>query len=67
MKVNCIKNRGYGYRLNIGKTYDVIEDGKYDYIIIDIDDKNDELLCPKYYFKSLAEIRIEKINKLLEE
>jgi hypothetical protein len=65
MKVRCVYNNGWKYYLTIGKIYYVIEinrdNGNY-YII---DDENDILMCPKYYFKSLSEYRIERINKLL--
>ena len=53
------------YDLTIGKTYDVI---KYDwdgYYII-INDTDYENLYPKEWFKTIAEYRNEKIDKLLE-
>ena len=68
MKVVCIDNIKYGveYRLTIGKIYEVIrssDDGN-SYII-----KNDVEYDTWYWedlFKKIAEIRNEKIDKLLE-
>ena len=65
MKVKCFKQDIFD-KLTIGKTYDVIkidDDGNY-YII---DDIGYELRYLKEHFKSLSEIRNEKINKLLED
>jgi hypothetical protein len=59
MKVKCI-NKGIWLSLTIGKTYDVIEydyDGYYK--------MDNEKWYPKSWFKSLSEIRNEKIDKLL--
>jgi hypothetical protein len=67
MKVKCINNNecDYIYYLTIGKIYDVIYESIYDYKIT-----NDDGYENKYHkelFKSLSKIRIEKINKLLDE
>jgi hypothetical protein len=64
MNVVCIKNKGYEHRLTIGKNYDVIEDDRYNYWIIDNIGYN--IRCPKYWFNLLSEIRNDKINKLLK-
>lgn len=64
MKVKCIDSHGYSF-ITIGKTYDVINivDGWY-YII----NNNDYKDCyEKERFKTPAEIRNEKIDKLLEK
>jgi hypothetical protein len=65
MKVKCINNNGFS-NLTIGKIYEVfeIDDDGYYYIIDD--NKNEVWWYPKGYFKSLYEIRNEKIDKLLE-
>jgi hypothetical protein len=64
MKVKCINNKGYEYRLTIGKWYNVIRNHQY-YGFLIIDDKNYEFWFSKKYFKSLSEIRNNKIDKLL--
>ena len=71
MKIKCINNKGYEYHLTVGKTYEVIK--RNDKININsitwyymIDDVNDILCFPKTYFKTLSEIRNEKIDKLLK-
>ena len=61
MKVKCIDNNGY-VLLTIGKTYDVISYHD-DHIIIRCYDY--PYYCPTKCFKSLSEIRNEKIDKLL--
>jgi hypothetical protein len=66
MKVVCIYNKGWEKWITLGKTYEIIrinEDG--DYWIID--DENDELWVAKEWFKSLSEIRNEKIDELLND
>jgi hypothetical protein len=67
MKVICIKNcndSGYLFNLEIGKIYDVND-------IINSDNyrvfRTRYKYYPKYLFKTLSEIRNEKIDKLLEE
>ena len=61
MKVKCI-DIGYWVFLTIDKIYDVI---KYDYYIID--DSGNKWRYPKELFKTLSEMRNDKINKLLED
>jgi hypothetical protein len=63
MKVVYVKNDRY-ISLTINKTYEVIEDGIYNYKIIF--DNGNEWWFPKIYFKPLSEIRNEKIDKLLK-
>jgi hypothetical protein len=64
MKVKCINNDDYSYYLTIGKIYDVIYFNSIGYKIFnDVDYSG---LYPKKLFKSLSEIRNEKIDKLLE-
>jgi hypothetical protein len=67
MKVKCINDGGW-LDLTIGKTYEVTyiySNGDYDII----DDSNENSgysnWYHKEYFKTLSEIRIERINKLL--
>jgi hypothetical protein len=65
MKIKCINNNGFKKSLTVSKTYEVIyiyNDGDYEII----DDKGNEFWYPKDYFKTLYEIRNEKIDKLLE-
>jgi hypothetical protein len=60
MKVKCITNINI---LTIGKFYDVIKINNGGYIIID--DNGYKFWHSKDWFKTLSEIRNEKINKLL--
>ena len=62
MKVKCIDNHGIEDLITVGKTYEVIEEDKYKYKII-----NNRYWYYKDRFKPLSEIRNETINKLLEE
>ena len=66
MKIKCINNKWNNKKLSltIGKSYDVINKTEYRYWIID--DEGDDGWYSKEYFKSLSEIRNEKIDKLLE-
>jgi hypothetical protein len=64
MKVVCINNDGYGGALTFGKTYDVIYISMTDCYKI-INDKSNIDWFYKDWFKSLNEIRMEKIDKLL--
>ena len=65
MKVKCINNKGHLY-ITIGKTYEVVSiDADGDYIIID--DNGHDWWYQKQYFKTLSEIRNEKIERLLGE
>ena len=72
MKKVCIKTNK-NYWLTIGKTYEVISDVNYDYGYYDnngyniINDNGDDCWYEKECFKSLAEIRNETIDKLLED
>ena len=63
MKIKCINNNGWEY-LTVDKTYEVIEDDNWYWII---NDKGIEDWYPKELFKTLAEMRNDKINKLLED
>jgi hypothetical protein len=63
MKVVCIHNYQCEYQLTIGKIYEVIINGKYDYKIIN--DNNDSMYPYKYHFKLLSDIRNMRIDKLL--
>jgi hypothetical protein len=64
MKVKCIKNNSWKRHLTIDKIYDAIYIDN-DYKIID--DIYEEWRYPKEWFKSLSEIRNEKIDKLLDD
>ena len=61
-KVLCIDNFKLGNYLTTGKWYDVIEENKTDYRIID--DRGNEFCYPKWCFKTQAEVREEKLNEL---
>ena len=63
MKVKCIDESGDG--ITISKTYDVIDEDKWFYKIINNFDNNN--YYNKSRFKTLAEIRNEIIDKLLED
>ena len=65
MKVKCIYNKGYECRLTIGKWYDTIKIHQY-YGYLIIDDRCHEFWFSKKYFKTLAEYRNNKIDKLLK-
>ena len=66
MKVKCINNDGWENILTIGKTYKVINEDITCYYIIN--DKGYDMWYTKERFKStVAEIRNETINKLLED
>ena len=65
MKVKCIKNNGLKNYLTIGKTYEVININYFGNYII-IDDNCYHTSCPKRVFKTLSEIRNDKIDKLLK-
>lgn len=62
MNVVCKENINGQFSITIGKSYEVIID-KYAYKIMD--DNDEYKYYPKEMFKSLSEIRNEKINKLL--
>jgi hypothetical protein len=63
MRVKCLKNNCTW--LTIGKIYDVIKEDEFCYWITDDIGRYD--WYPMNLFKSLSEIRNEKINKLLDE
>jgi hypothetical protein len=63
MKVVSINKYGWKY-LTEGKTYEVTEITEYGNYWI-IDDNNDKRWCLKRFFKTISEIRNEKIDKLL--
>jgi hypothetical protein len=65
MKVVCIDNKDCDY-ITIGKTYEVININEYEYNIID-DCGDDYWDYDIEFFKTLSDIRNEKINKLLGE
>ena len=58
MKVKCINNNGWEY-LTVDKTYEVIEDDNWYWII---NDSGDEHGYPKELFKSFSEIKNETIR-----
>jgi hypothetical protein len=62
MKIKCIDN--HNYYLTIGKIYDVMNESVDVYWIINDLDKIDWYY--KDWFKTVAEIRNEKIDKLLK-
>ena len=62
-KVVCIDNYDYEGELTISKTYEIVDEDKYFYNIIDNNDFT--CICEKECFKKLSEIRNEKIDKLL--
>ena len=62
MKVVCISNKCM--TIEVGETYDVINEDDYRYEIIN--DYGVKCWREKEMFKSLSEIRNEKIDKLLE-
>ena len=64
MKIKCIKNKCWRLVLTIDKTYDVIDSDNISYKIMN-DIGNKDWWYPKEQFKTLAEIRNEKIDKLL--
>jgi hypothetical protein len=63
-KVVCINNKGFEKWLTIGKHYEILEEWEYDYYIIN--DINWHGWYFKEWFKTLSEIRNEKIDKLLK-
>ena len=64
MKVKCIRNDGWS-SLTINKTYEIIDEDIYYYLIID--DIATKHWFGKFMFKPLSEYRNDTINKLLEE
>ena len=64
MKIKCINDRRY---LTIGKIYDVIKEDRDDGDYLIIDNDGGEWWYEKKLFKTLAEIRNDKIDKLLED
>jgi hypothetical protein len=65
MKVKCINNKYYDDRLALDKIYEVIAETTYYYQIID--NTFQKTWWNKKWFKTMLEIRNEKINKLLED
>jgi hypothetical protein len=65
MKIKCIDNKDGELYLTIDKTYNVIEDNKFNYKIINDNGYNNWYY--KEYFKPLSEYRNERIDKLLED
>ena len=65
VKVKCVimGHNPDNYKLTIGKIYDVTEASGVMYHVIN--DYNEKRVFPKEWFKTLSEIRNEKINKLL--
>ena len=62
-KVICIDETSFGLTLN--KVYDVVsEDDEY-YEVIDDDNRND--IYYKNRFKLLGDLRLERINEILED
>ena len=65
MKIKCINNDGWEKYLTNEETYEVIKiDDEGDYQIID--DIGIKCIFNKNRFKTLSELRNEKIDKLLE-
>ena len=64
MKVKCINNGKEWRDITISKTYEVIDINQFGYLIIN--DCGHKLRYEKECFKTLSEIRNEKIDKLLE-
>jgi hypothetical protein len=64
MKVVCIDNDNDWFYLTIGKVYEVIIVSDFGYILIN--DISIKCNYRKEYFKTLSEIRNEKIDKLLD-
>jgi hypothetical protein len=67
MKVKCIDDGdgSWAYILTVGKIYAVIREDIFTYKIIN--DNCYHTSCPKRLFKTLSEIRNEKIDKLLDQ
>ena len=64
MKMKCINDDGW-FNLTSGKTYEIIDEDIYYYLIIN--DIGDEDWFRKSYFRSLSEYRNETIDKLLAD
>jgi hypothetical protein len=64
MTIVCINNENNEKKLTIGKSYLVIDDDVYYYITNDL---NYKWFYCKELFKTLFEIRNEKIDKLLND
>jgi hypothetical protein len=64
MKVKCIDNKGNENYLTISKIYDAIYNNEIIYYHIQADDGYTSIYR-QIYFKTLSEIRNEKIDKLL--
>ena len=65
MKIVCVLNKKKNkYAITVGKEYDVIstEDGKYQIR----NDKNFPCSFNKWFFKTYAQIRDDKINLLIK-
>ena len=69
MKVVCIDNKNYEKELTLNKTYieiDIFRVFNDDAFYFIINDNNIKNMYIKNRFKSLSEIRVEKIDKLLK-
>jgi hypothetical protein len=64
MKVKCIKNNNWIFHLTVSEIYNIVDINDSYYKIID--DIGNERWYPKKWFKTLSEIRNEKIYKLLK-
>jgi hypothetical protein len=65
MKVKCIDEDWFG--ITADKTYEVIKEDNNTGCYIIMNNFGDKLSYIKECFKTISEIRNEKINKLLEE
>lgn len=65
-KMICIKNENYENQLTIGKPYKILKDDPHDPYYLIRDDENNIWLYRKNSFKSISEIRNDKINKLIK-
>ena len=65
MKIKCINNDLVRRWLTIGKTYDVLEIDKDGFYKILNDDGNEWWYIETHFKQVVAEMRNEKINKLL--
>ena len=65
MKIKCIDNDDYWLNLTIDKIYEVIAESSSGYKIIN--DLGEENWYRKEWFKTISEMRNDKINRLLED
>ena len=63
MKVLCVSNKYVGLSITIGKWYDVRRDTSSECFIVK-DDKERWSVLNQTYFKTIEDIREEKLNEL---